>query len=155
MSSTKRVDLYKAAPEIVKHVMGISKAAKRNAIEAGFEEGFVHLAVLRASQINQCAFCVRMHTRDALKAGVSSDKISLVAAWEESTGYFSDIERAALSLVEAITLISEGQVPDSVYDKAAAVLDETQIGAIEWLAIQINIWNRVAIAGRSLVSPDN
>ncbi len=89
----------------------------------------------------------RLHTRDALSAGESSDRISVLPAWRE-TEYFNAKERAGLALVEAITLIAEGQVPDAVYSEAAKTLSAEEIAAMEWLAIMINTWNRVAIASR-------
>jgi AhpD family alkylhydroperoxidase len=147
-----RVNLGKAAPEAYRAVDGLDKLAKTMALSAGLAEGLVHLIKLRASQINQCAFCVRMHTRDALKSGESSDRISVLPAWRES-GYFTDKERAALLLTEAVTCISKGQVPDAVYAEAASHLDEQEIAAVEWLAIVINAWNRIATASRYPVKP--
>ena len=76
----------------------------------------------------------------------------MLAAWRE-TGYFTDKERAALQLVEAITLISDGQVPDSVYGVAAEALSDEEVAAIEWLAVVINAWNRIAISSRCPVKP--
>jgi AhpD family alkylhydroperoxidase len=147
-----RVNLGKVAPELYRSVDGLDKQARELAASAGFADGLVHLLKLRASQINQCAFCVRMHTRDALKSGETSDRISVLTAWRES-GYFTEKERAALSLIEAVTRISEGQVPDAVYDEAASHLSDQEIAAVEWLAIVINAWNRIATASRYPVKP--
>jgi AhpD family alkylhydroperoxidase len=147
-----RVNLGKVAPELYRSVDGLDKQARELAAFAGFADGLVHLLKLRASQINQCAFCVRMHTRDALKSGETSDRISVLTAWRES-GYFTEKERAALSLIEAVTRISEGQVPDAVYDEAASHLSDQEIAAVEWLAIVINAWNRIATASRYPVKP--
>lgn len=147
-----RVNLGKAAPELYRSVDGLDKQARDLAASAGFADGLVHLLKLRASQINQCAFCVRMHTRDALKSGETSDRISVLTAWRES-GYFTEKERAALSLTEAVTRISEGQVPDAVYDEAASHLSDQEIAAVEWLAVVINAWNRIATSSRYPVKP--
>jgi AhpD family alkylhydroperoxidase len=117
----ERVNLGKTNPELYQAVAGLEKLASEAADSAGLATGFSHLLRLRASQINQCAFCLRMHTRDALAAGESSDRISVLPAWRE-TGYFDEKERAALALVEAVTLISAGQVPDATYAEAAARL---------------------------------
>jgi alkylhydroperoxidase family enzyme len=87
-----------------------------------------------------------------LASGEAAERATLLPAWRE-TGYFSEKERAALELVEAITLISEGQVPDAVYQRAAAVLSKDEIVAVEWLAIAINSWNRIAISSRYPVGP--
>src|SRR5690606_24292368 len=104
---------------------------------AGIAVGFSHLLRLRASQINQCAFCVRLHARDALASGASADRVAVLSAWKE-TQYFSSTERAALELVEAITLISDGQWSNAIYEKPATTLSKTEISAIDWLAMVIN-----------------
>ncbi len=148
----QRVNLGQAAPDLYQAVLALEQLASDRAAKAGIEKGLAHLLRLRASQINHCAFCVRMHTRDALASGESSDRIAMVAAWHES-GYFSPKERAALALVEAITLIADGQVPDAVYAEAAASLSSEEILAVEWLAVVINAWNRIAIASRYPVEP--
>ena len=93
-----------------------------------------------------------MHARDAISSGESSDRLAVLAAWKES-GYFTLEERAALELVEAITVVSVGQVPDAIYDNAAEKLSREEISAIEWLAVVINSWNRIAISGRYSVKP--
>ena len=142
-----RVNLGKAAPELYQAVSSLDKLASQATKSAGLDEGFCHLLRLRASQVNQCAFCVRMHTRDALDSGESTDRISVLTAWRE-TQYFTQKERAALELVEAITLISDGQVPDSVYAKAVEALSSEEMVAIEWLSVVINTWTRIAISSR-------
>ena len=142
-----RVNLGKAVPELYKAVENLDHMASEYAASAGISEGFSHLLRLRASQLNRCAFCVRLHTRDALASGESSDRISVLPAWRE-TAYFTDKERAALELCESVTLIADGQVPDSVYAQAAAVLSNEEIAAVEWLCVVINAWNRIAITSR-------
>jgi alkylhydroperoxidase family enzyme len=87
---------------------------------------------------------------DSNQGESSSDRISVLPAWRE-TSYFTEKERAALELLEAVTLISEGQVPDTVYAQAATLLSKEEIAAVEWLAIVINAWNRIAISSRYLV----
>ncbi|QGX40204.1 carboxymuconolactone decarboxylase family protein [Permianibacter aggregans] len=149
---SERISLDKFSPAMYRTMAELDRHAGEAVEKAGISEAFSHLLRLRASQINQCAFCVRLHTRDALTSGESSDRISVLPAWRE-TGYFSEKEQAALELVEAITLIADGQVPDSVYQQAAATLSSDQIAAIEWLAIVINAWNRIAIASRYPVIP--
>ncbi len=149
---SQRVNLGKSVPELYQTVVELDKRLSEQLTSAGIEEGFSHLLRLRASQINGCAFCVRLHTKDALSSGVASDCISILPAWRE-TGYFTEKERGALELVEALTLISDGQVPDAVYQRAAATLSNAEIAAIEWLAIVINTWNRIAISSRYPVEP--
>jgi AhpD family alkylhydroperoxidase len=147
-----RVNIGKALPELYKVVAGLDKLSTEAAAAAGLAEGFTHLLRLRASQLNQCAFCVRMHTSDALGSGESIDRVSVLPAWRE-TDYFSDKERASLELMEAVTFISDGQVPDEVYERAVAKLSKEEIAAVEWLSVVINAWNRVAISSRYPVRP--
>lgn len=144
---SERVNLSKSAPALYQNVIQLDRLASESLTNAGIAEGFSHLLRLRASQINQCAFCVRLHARDALASGESSDRLAVLAAWRE-TEYFNPKERAALALVEAITSISEGQVPDTTYEQAASNLSKAEVSAIEWLAIVINTWNRIAISSR-------
>ena len=146
-----RINLGKAAPEVFQQVTSLEKHLRQIITAAGIENGFSHLLRLRASQINQCAYCVRLHTRDSLTAGESSDRISVLPAWRE-TDYFTPKERASLALVEAVTLVTEGQIPDYIYEEAADALSPEEISAVEWLAIVINTWNRIAIASRYSVN---
>jgi AhpD family alkylhydroperoxidase len=149
---SERVNIGKTAPELYQAVIGLDKLAAEVVALAGLSDGFAHLLRLRASQLNQCAFCIRLHTRDALASGESNDRVSVLPAWRE-TEYFSDKERSSLELIEAITLISDGQVPDSVYEQAAANLSKDEITAVEWLSVVINAWNRIAISSRYSVKP--
>lgn len=144
---TERVNIGKSVPELYQTVIELDRLVSDALTNAGVAVGFSHLLRLRASQINQCAFCVRLHARDALASGESSDRVAVLSAWKE-TEYFSSKERAALELVEAITLISDGQVPDAIYEQAATSLSKEEVSAIEWLAVVINTWNRIAISSR-------
>lgn len=148
----QRINLGKTAPELYKKVVELDQIASAKVYESGIAEGFSHLLKLRASQINQCAFCIRLHTQDALKAGESIDRISLLNAWRE-TEYFEDNERAALALMEEITLISHQQISDKTYAEAQKYYSADQLSAIEWLGIVINAWNRIAISSRYSVKP--
>ncbi|MDD5579221.1 MAG: carboxymuconolactone decarboxylase family protein [Methylobacter sp.] len=144
---SERINLGKSAPALYQAVNGLEKLAVEAVASASIPVGFAHLLRLRASQLNQCAYCIRMHTQDALASGESNDRISVLAAWRE-TGYFTEKERSSLALVEAITLISDGQVPDAIYEQAAANLSKDEISAVEWLAVVINAWNRIATSSR-------
>lgn len=148
-----RINLGQSAPELYKKVAELDVLAMQKISEAELSEGLAHLLKLRASQINACAFCIRMHTQDAIKSGESIERISLLNAWRE-TSYYDEKERAALSLIEAITLVADGQVPDHIYENAQSNLTDIQISAIEWLAIVINTWNRIAISSRYRVKPE-
>lgn len=143
----ERVNLGKSAPALYQAVVELDRLASEAVTQAGIAAGFSHLLRLRASQINQCAFCIRMHARDAQASGESGDRIAVVPAWRE-TDYFSPKERAQLALVEAITLVADGQVPDAVYAQASSTLSKEEISAVEWLAVVINAWNRIAITSR-------
>lgn len=147
----QRVNLGKTAPELYKTVIELENLSMQKVQQAGLDVGFSHLLKLRASQINQCAFCVRMHTQDAIKAGESTDRIALISAWRESE-YFTEKERAALILIEEITLIANQHFPDSTYEQAAQHLSSDEITAIEWIAIVINTWNRIAISSQYKVA---
>ncbi|CAB1208467.1 carboxymuconolactone decarboxylase family protein [Acinetobacter bouvetii] len=148
----QRINLGKSAPELYKTVLELENLSMQKVQQAGMDIGFSHLLKLRASQINQCAFCVRMHTQDAIKVGETVDRIALISAWPESE-YFSEKERAALSLIEEITLIAQQHFPDNAYAQAAQVLSADEITAIEWIAIVINTWNRIAISSQYQVKP--
>jgi AhpD family alkylhydroperoxidase len=149
---TERLNLGKSAPDLYQAVVALEKLVSAALGSAGISAGFAHLLRLRASQINHCAYCIKVHTRDALASGEAAERATVLPAWRE-TEYFNEKERAALELVEAITLIAEGQVPDAVYERAAAALSREEIVAIEWLAIVINSWNRIAISSRYPVKP--
>ena len=147
-----RINLGQSAPELYKKIAELDALAMQKIAEAELSEGFAHLLKLRASQINACAFCIRLHTQDAMQTGETIERISLLNAWRE-TAYYDEKERAALTLIEAITLVAEGQVPDAVYEDALPFLTDAQISAVEWLAIVINAWNRIAISSRYSVQP--
>ena len=147
-----RINLGQSAPELYKKIAELDALAMQKIAEAELSESFAHLLKLRASQINACAFCIRLHTQDAMQTGETIERISLLNAWRE-TAYYDEKERAALTLIEAITLVADGQVPDAVYEDALPFLTDAQISAVEWLAIVINAWNRIAISSRYSVQP--
>ncbi|MDD8045584.1 MAG: carboxymuconolactone decarboxylase family protein [Verrucomicrobiota bacterium] len=147
---TERINLGKAAPELYEGLHELHVRVAAVCRSAGIEDGFSHLLLTRASQINRCAYCIRMHTRDALACGESTDRVNLLPAWRE-TGYFNAKERASLELLESITLVAEDQVPDSVYQRAREVLSEKEVVAVAWLAVMINAWNRIAVTSRYAV----
>jgi AhpD family alkylhydroperoxidase len=109
----------------------------------------IHLVKTRASQINGCAFCIHMHTRDARALGESEERLYLLDAWRESPLY-SDRERAALAWTEAVTLVSETHVPDDVYAELRRHFSEEEVVKLTVLVATINAWNRISISFRSL-----
>lgn len=146
------IDIGETQPEAYRAMLALSKAVGAAATEAGLDARLIELVKIRTSQLNGCAFCLRMHTRDAIEAGETADRLAVVAGWWESQ-YFSDAERAALQLAETVTLQSDhGRLPHRGVDPAAH-LDAAQIGAITWLVIEINAWNRVAVASHREVAP--
>jgi AhpD family alkylhydroperoxidase len=151
MTNTQRVNIGKQHPAAYKTLIALSTEIEESAAAAGLDPLLVELLKIRASQINGCAFCLRMHTRDSLKKGENPDRIAVLPAWEE-TGYFSETDRAALRLTESITRVSDGHVSDEDYDAAAAALTADQISAVAWLATVMNAFNRVAITSRYRVA---
>lgn len=151
MNDPQRVNIGKQHPGSYKALIALSQEVEQATAAAGLDPLLIELLKIRASQLNGCAFCLRMHTRDALKKGENPDRIAVLPGWEE-TGYFSETERAALRLTEAVTRVSDGHVSDEDYNAAAAVLTADQISAVSWLAIVMNAFNRVAITSRYLVN---
>ncbi|MFD0731227.1 carboxymuconolactone decarboxylase family protein [Planotetraspora mira] len=118
-------------------------------VQANVNPTLLELIKLRASMVNGCAFCVDMHSADALKAGETSRRRLALSAWTESP-FFTEEERAALALTDAVTRISEGGVPDQVWDAARAIWSEKEVADIVMAAIMINAFNRIAISTRRL-----
>ncbi|MGW3247923.1 carboxymuconolactone decarboxylase family protein [Streptomyces sp. NPDC001070] len=147
MTEQQRVNIGKQHPASYQALLGLSSAVEESTTAAGLDPLLVELLKIRTSQINGCAFCLKMHTRDALKKGENPDRIAVLPAWAE-TGYFSETDRAALRLTEAIAHVSQGHVSDEDYNAAAAVLSPEQISAVAWLATVMNAFNRVAITSR-------
>ncbi|MFD8384066.1 carboxymuconolactone decarboxylase family protein [Streptomyces sp. NPDC059679] len=138
-----RMRLANLAPEFYKAMVGLDAAARK-----GLDPALVDLIKIRASQINHCAFCVHMHTRDARKAGETEERINLLSAWEEASGFFTEKERAALALTEAVTVLTDGFVPDEVYQRAAAHFEEAELAQVIAAIIAINAWNRIGVSTR-------
>ena|SRR5688572_15326874 len=115
---------------------------------SGLEHSLVSLVKIRASQINGCAYCIDMHTKDARAEGETEQRIYALNAWRE-TPFFSERERAALEWTEALTLISQNQVPDEIYDRVRKHFDEKDLVSLTMAAIAINSWNRLAITFRA------
>ncbi|WP_328885808.1 carboxymuconolactone decarboxylase family protein [Streptomyces sp. NBC_00316] len=143
----QRVNIGKQHPTNYKALIALSSTVEEATTAAGLDPLLVELLKIRTSQINGCAFCLKMHTRDALKKGENPDRIAVLPAWAE-TDYFSETDRAALRLTEAITRVSEGHVGDEDYNAAASVLTADQVSAVAWLSTLMNAFNRVAITSR-------
>ncbi|MCR2807436.1 carboxymuconolactone decarboxylase family protein [Paenibacillus soyae] len=139
--ATERVKILNEAPAAYQAMLGLEKFVKSSSLE----HSLIELVKTRASQINGCAFCINMHTVDARKAGETEQRLYALSAWRD-TPYFSEKERAALALTEAVTLIANNHVPDSVYDEAARHFDSKQMGELIMAIVTINAWNRIAIS---------
>lgn len=115
----------------------------------GLDPVVAELVKIRASQINRCAFCLDMHITEAREAGETDERIFLLSAWEEVEGVYTDKERAALALTEAVTLLTEGFVPDEVYERAAAHFDDGELARLVSAIVAINAWNRFNVTFRT------
>jgi AhpD family alkylhydroperoxidase len=142
--NTMTVNIGKAFPQSYDALLGLNTLAETAAADSGLDPLLIELVKIRVSQLNGCAFCLRMHTRDALKHGETTDRLAVVAAWWE-TQYFSEPEQAALGLAEHITRIGEAHW-SSEKGAEGGVLTDSQTAAITWLAIVMNAWNRLAIS---------
>lgn len=136
---------YKLAPKIMQAMVEAEKAVS----EAGLEYSLYELVRIRASQINGCAYCIHMHTRDARKAGETEERLYLVAAWRESP-LFTPRERAALAWTEALTLIAQTRAPDEDYEALKAHFTDEEIVKLSMAINMINLWNRVAVGLRTV-----
>ncbi|KOV70866.1 carboxymuconolactone decarboxylase family protein [Streptomyces sp. MMG1121] len=144
-----RLDFAKAAPKVFRAVIGFDAAAR-----AGLDPALVELIQIRASHLNHCAYCLHMHTNDAREAGESEDRLHMVAVWREARHFFTPKEQAALALTEAVTLVADGGVPDTVYAEAAAHFQEEELAHVLALVLAINTWNRVALATGKVAGTD-
>jgi AhpD family alkylhydroperoxidase len=124
-------------------------ALEKYLAECGLEHSLIHLMKMRASQINGCAYCIDMHSKDARALGETEQRLYELDAWRE-TPFYSDRERAALAWTEAITLVSETHVPDSVYEEVRKIFNEKEIVDLTFVVTTINAWNRLAIALRAV-----
>ncbi|GAA2835108.1 carboxymuconolactone decarboxylase family protein [Kribbella solani] len=115
----------------------------------GLDPKLAHLVRIRASQINGCAYCTDMHSLDLLQFGAEQQqRISLLPVWREAKKFYTEQEKAALELTEAITLVSVDHVPDDVYEVAAQAFDEKDLARLIALIITINMWTRVGVTGK-------
>jgi AhpD family alkylhydroperoxidase len=147
-----RVHLSRAEPEAYRTLAAFSKAVGVIARDNGVDDRLKEFVCIRISELNGCAFCVRLHVERALHAGITVDELTQLPLWRES-GVFTERERAALELAESFTFIHREGIPDDVYDRVGSILSEKEYTAVSWIAVSINAFNRVAIAGRYPVPP--
>jgi AhpD family alkylhydroperoxidase len=138
-----RINYAKAAPGVYDAMDALEQYLQK----CGLEESLLHLARLRASQVNGCAYCLDMHWKDLRAIGETEQRLYSLDAWRECP-YYTDRERAALAWTEAVTLITNGHVPDSVYEEARQYFNEKELSDLTLAVAAINAWNRLSIAAR-------
>lgn len=137
------MDWETLAPDVFKTMLRLDTVAGK-----GVEPTVLNLVKIRASQINHCAFCLDMHSKEALAAGESAERIIQLDAWAESKHFYTAKEIAALELTEAITVLTDGFVPDAVYARATNVFDDTELVYLIAAITTINAWNRFGVTTR-------
>lgn len=135
-----RLDYSKAAPSALQAMLALNRYGRN----CGLEPGLLELVKTRASQLNSCAYCIDMHTKDARALGESEQRLYALTAWRE-TPFYSERERAALALTEAVTLIADDHVPEEVYATAQQHFSEAELVNLVINIIIINGWNRLSI----------
>ena len=144
----KRIQISGGSPELYRQLLQLHTMVEKAAADAGLDQRLIELVKIRASMINGCSFCLDMHARDARKLGETERRIFLLGAWRE-TELYSEQERAALALTDAMTLLSATQdVPDEVYEQATRVFTDDQYRAVAWAITVINAFNRLGVTSR-------
>ena len=141
-----RLDYRKSLPEAMRAMLGLQEAVDAS----GLEPELLELVKMRASQLNGCAYCLDMHSKDARARGESEQRLHVLAAWREAP-FYSERERAALAWCEALTLLSQTGAPDDVYAQAREQFDEQELVALTLAIVAINGWNRFAVGFRAEV----
>lgn len=142
---SKRLNPYTTAPDALQPMLALEASIKAS----GLEHSLIHLVKMRASQINGCAYCLHMHSSDAIKEGENPARLFLLDAWQESQLYTLR-ERAALAWTDALTLISQTHAPDAEYEEALRHFSEEEMVKLTLLIGTINSWNRISIGFRSV-----
>ena len=140
-----RIDLMHVNPGIMKAMLGLERQVR----QAGLDHKLLHLVRMRASQINRCAYCLDMHSKDARANGETEQRLHGLVAWREAP-YYSARERAALDWTEALTLVSETHVPDDVYERVKEQFTEDELMHLTLAVVAINGWNRLNVAARTV-----
>ncbi|WDF48245.1 carboxymuconolactone decarboxylase family protein [Chryseobacterium sp. KACC 21268] len=138
----KRININTTEPHAYKAMLGLEAYLAQAEISKTIKE----LIKIRASQINNCAYCLAMHTKDAIKYGESAERLFIVSAWHEAESHFTEEERVALKMTEEITQISQYGLSDETYQKALKFFSEKQVAEIIMAIVTINAWNRIAIS---------
>jgi AhpD family alkylhydroperoxidase len=141
---TVRLDLEKHANGVYRAVNQLDRATTKQLDQANIDHRLRELIRIRASQLNGCAYCIDMHTKDARKLGETEQRIYALPAWRE-TPFFTVRERAALAFTESVTLLARDHVPDAAYAEVAAAFDEAEVAALLSLILTINAWNTIGV----------
>jgi AhpD family alkylhydroperoxidase len=139
-----RINYQKAAPDVLQSMLALSAAAKK-----GLAPELIDLIDYRVSQINGCAFCLDMHSKDFRARGGSEQRLYMVSAWREAAHLYSARERAALAWAEAVTRLTDNEVPDAIYEQARAEFSEAELAQLTLAVVTINGWNRLNVAFRT------
>src|SRR6476620_10104805 len=140
-----RINIASASPEALRAMLGLQSYVDHSAVEPSLRE----LVKIRASQINGCAYCIDMHTKDARAHGETEQRLYALSAWRE-TPFFSERERAALAWTEAVTLVGENHLPDELFAETRRHFTETEMVNLTMAIVTINSWNRLSIAFRAV-----
>ncbi len=140
----ERLDYKKASPGAFGAMLGLEKYVR----QSGLEQPLLELVKMRVSQINGCAYCLDMHSKDARAAGETEQRLYVLPAWRE-TDFYTERERAALAWAEALTLLAGREVPDELYEQVHRQFDDKAIVDLTLAVIAINSWNRLAIPFRA------
>ncbi|WP_207533229.1 carboxymuconolactone decarboxylase family protein [Desertivirga arenae] len=143
----KRFNIKAVAPNALKAMIGLETYLSQCSISKTTKE----LIKIRASQINGCAFCINIHTQDAIKSGETNQRIFLLNAWKEVEGVFTEEEKVVLAITEEITLIHQKGLTEETYTKALQFFSETQIADIIMAVTTINLWNRIVLSTHLLI----
>jgi AhpD family alkylhydroperoxidase len=143
-----RLDFDRLAPGFSRAMAHLDRAATKELDNAGIEPRLRELIRIRASQLNGCAYCIDMHTKDARAAGESEQRLYALPAWRE-TPFFSSRERAALAFTESVTLLADTHVPEQAYAEIAKEFTEPEIAALVSLLVAINAWNTIGVSTRT------
>jgi AhpD family alkylhydroperoxidase len=143
-TTTSRIDVEQAAPELYRAMLGLDGAVAKSALDPQLQE----LLKFRVAQMNGCAYCMDMHSRDAVAGGERHERLYVVAGWREAGDLFDERERAALAFSEEMTRIADHGVSDEVYDAVAEHFSEAELAALIFLNMTINAWTRLGVAAK-------
>ena len=142
MSHQERISVGAVDPKAYQAILGLERYVRAGSLD----DALLSLIKIRASRLNGCAYCLDMHASEARAAGVEQRRLDILSAWREAPSFFSERERAALSLTEAVTLIGQAGVPDDVWMEVTRSFDASEIVQLLMAISVINVWNRIAVS---------